>query len=113
MDVRQIGRVLLWFALLTRHFVSPVSADIEADPRISNGDFARCFHERNDKVYIPSNLGCVNFLTTLFIISHNLKLVYGVQASSSGGDINVKRQTMQQFQPIRIQVFYDPAINIT
>ena len=109
--MRRFGRVLLWFALLTRPFVSPVSADIEADPRISNGDFARCFHERNDKV--PSNLGCVDFLTNLFTISHTLKLVYGVQASSSGGDINVKRQTMQQFQPIRIQVFYDPAINIT
>jgi len=37
--------------------------------------------------------------------------VYGVQASSSGGDINVKRQTMQQFQPIRIQVFYDNSVN--
>ena len=104
MDVRQ---VLLWFALLARAFVSPVSAD--AKERTSNSDFAHCFHEKNDKV--QSNLGCVDFLTNLFTISHTLKLVYGVQASSSGGDINVKRQTMQQFQPIRIQVFYDNSVN--
>ena len=91
-------KLLLYFV-----FLCVIGASVDAMLGEEDG---HCVHEINHQVGTDSLYRLLSYIAVSLVLC--LKLVYGVQQDQNGA--RGKRQSGQQYQPIRIHLHYDSTV---